>query len=69
MEKKYWREGLKSVVTTIKFISSYSLAFRGKNEVFFSESNGNYIGALEYLSSIHFCGNTGKNMQTAALVL
>ncbi|XP_067130448.1 zinc finger MYM-type protein 1-like [Centruroides vittatus] len=49
-EKKYWREVLKRVVATIKFISSYSLAFRGKNEVFFSENNGNYIGALEYLS-------------------
>ncbi|XP_067142841.1 zinc finger MYM-type protein 1-like [Centruroides vittatus] len=49
-EKKYWREVLKHVVATIKFISSYSLAFRGKNEVFFSENNGNYIGALKYLS-------------------
>ncbi|XP_067139853.1 zinc finger MYM-type protein 1-like [Centruroides vittatus] len=27
-----------------------SQTFRGKNEVFFSENNGNYIGALEYLS-------------------
>ncbi|XP_067135095.1 zinc finger MYM-type protein 1-like [Centruroides vittatus] len=26
------------------------VSFRGKNEVLFSENNGNYIGALEYLS-------------------
>ena len=34
----------------MKCISSYSLAFRGKNEVAFSENNVNYIVALEYLS-------------------
>lgn len=49
-EKKYWKEVLKRVIATIKYLATYSLAFRGTNEVFFKECNGNYIGALEYLA-------------------
>lgn len=49
-ERQYWREVLKRVVATIKFLASNALAFRGKNQKFNKEDSGNYIGALKFLS-------------------
>ena len=49
-EGQYWREVLKRVIATIKYMTSHALAFRGKNQTFDKEHSGNYIGALEYLS-------------------
>lgn len=40
-EMKYWREVLKRVVETIKFLAERGLAFRGTDETFGSMTNGN----------------------------
>lgn len=44
-ERQYWRNVLKRVVTTIKFLSAQGLAFRGHQE-----NKGNYFRCLEYLA-------------------
>ena len=52
------------MVATIKFISSYSLAFRGKSEVFLLVKIMVIAHVLWniYPSSIHFCGDTSKKV-------
>ena len=49
-ERKYWREVLKRAVEVIKFLSARGLAFRGEDEIFGSERNGNYLGILELMA-------------------
>ena len=49
-QKMYWREVLRRVVSTIKFLTSRGLALRGGNEIFGSSDNGNFLGCLEYLA-------------------
>ena len=50
-EVKYWRNVLKRVVHVITFLSERGLAFRGDNEIFGSQHNGNYLGILELISN------------------
>ena len=49
-ERTYWREVLKRVVSTMKFLTSRGLALRGKTEKIGSEENGKFLGCLELLS-------------------
>ena len=49
-EKKYWRSVLKRIIATVKFLASRGLAFRGRDEIFGSLQNSNYIGTLELLA-------------------
>jgi len=49
-EKNYWREVLKRVVSTVKFLAARGLAFRGSDEKFGSQNNGNFLGCLELLA-------------------
>lgn len=49
-ECHYWREILKRIVATIKFLSSQGLAFRGRDENLNSSHKGNYLSCLVYLS-------------------
>jgi len=46
----YWRQVLKRVISTIKFISERGLAFRGDDEIIGSPRNGNYLGILELVA-------------------
>ncbi|XP_060881736.1 zinc finger MYM-type protein 1-like [Metopolophium dirhodum] len=67
-ETNYWFEVLKRLVSVITFLSSRGLAFRGKEEKFNSQHNGNYLGLLELISEydpflkahIEQYGNQGK---------
>lgn len=67
-EKEYWRSVLRRLLSVIKFLSSRGLAFRGSNQTFGSNQNGNYLGALELLSEydpflakhLQTYGNKGK---------
>lgn len=67
-ECKYWKSVLHRIIVTIKFLSSRGLAFQGHSSVIGSTQNGNYLGALEYLSKfdpfikehIEKHGNKGK---------
>jgi len=49
-QTRYWREVLKRVVETIKFLAERGLPFRGDNESFGSSTNGNYMGILELVA-------------------
>lgn len=49
-ETQYWREVLRRVVATIKFLSKRGLAFFGRNETIGSSQNGNFLGILELIS-------------------
>jgi hypothetical protein len=67
-QKNYWREVLKRVVSTVKFLAVRGLAFRGSVEKFSSPSNGNFLGCLELLAEydpflaahIERYGNAGR---------
>lgn len=67
-QKNYWRDVLKRVVSTIKFLTKHGLAFLGDNQNLFSKNNGNFLGSLEYLSEydpflakhLQNYGNPGK---------
>ena len=50
-EKRYWRQLLQRIVSVVQFLCARGLAFRGKNKLINSPSNGNYLGILELLSS------------------
>ena len=49
-EKNYWREVLRRVMAVICTLIDRNLAFRGSNEKFGAESNGNFIGLLELIA-------------------
>ncbi|XP_068245391.1 zinc finger MYM-type protein 1-like [Palaemon carinicauda] len=49
-ERTYWRKVLERVVAVVKFLALRGLAFRGENEVFGSENNGNFLGIIELLA-------------------
>jgi len=49
-ETRYWRSVLKRIIASVKFLASRGLAFRGENETFGSQHNGNFLGALEFLA-------------------
>lgn len=46
----YWRNVLQRVVAVVKKLGSRGLAFRGKNEQFGSNKNGNFMMCLELIS-------------------
>lgn len=49
-ETKYWTEVLKRVISVIRFLTERGLPIRGKDEIFGSPKNGNYLGLLELLA-------------------
>jgi Domain of unknown function (DUF4371) len=68
MQREYWRNFLKRVLSTIKFLSQRGLAFKGDVQQLGHCNNGNYLGCLEYLSEydqlladhLHKYGNKGQ---------
>lgn len=50
VETEYWQEVLKRVISVIKFLASRGLPFRGDEEAFGVNNNGNYLGILELIS-------------------
>ena len=49
-ERNYWREVLRRVVEAVKFLAERGLPFRGTDEKFGSETNGNYLGIMELIA-------------------
>lgn len=50
MERGYWMNVLRRVVTVVKFLAQRGLAFRGQDEILGSCNNGNFLGLIELLS-------------------
>lgn len=48
--QKYWREVLKRIVATVKFLANLGLAFRGHREHVSSQRKGNFKTCIEYLA-------------------
>ena len=69
-EKVHWRAVLKRVVVVVKFLCKRGLPLRGRNEVFGSPQNGNFLGLLELLAQfddfladhIRRFGNSGSGV-------
>lgn len=49
-QREYWKNILRKIVSTVKFLSQRGLAFKGDVQKFGWSYNGNYLGCLEYLS-------------------
>lgn len=52
-EIDYWRSVLHRVVAVVKKLSSHGLAFRGKNEKFGDNHNGNFMMCLELIAEFN----------------
>lgn len=51
IEKDYWIQVMKRITSVIKFLALRGLAFRGDNEKFGVNNNGNYLGLLELIAN------------------
>lgn len=68
MERNYWKNVLRRVVSVVKFLAQRGLAFCGQDEILGSCNNGNFLGLIELLSQfdpflashICSCGNAGR---------
>ena len=49
-EANFWKEVMKRLIDVIIFLSEKNLAFRGTDEHFGSQSNGNFLGIIELIS-------------------
>ena len=51
-ERNCWRKVLKKVVMAIQMIVEKNLSFRGSNENFGSQDNGNFLGMLKLIAQL-----------------
>lgn len=49
-QKGYWKQLLQRMVSVVQFLCARGLAFRGRDEMIGSPTNGNYLGTVELLS-------------------
>ena len=50
MQRDYWKNVLRRVVTVVQFLAQRGLAFRGQDDFLGSCNNGNFLGLIELLS-------------------
>ncbi|XP_068321289.1 uncharacterized protein [Pyrus communis] len=49
-EKEHWRELLRRLISIVKYLAKYTLAFRGTNDTLYEESNGNFMGLVQMMA-------------------
>lgn len=50
-EKKHWYDVIERIIAIIKFLSRQCLAFRGTSKKLYEHNNGNFLKAIEMISS------------------
>lgn len=50
-EKKNWHDVLERIVAVVKFLSRQCLAFQCSSKILFQHDNGNFLKAVEMISS------------------
>ncbi|XP_050147476.1 uncharacterized protein LOC126622803 [Malus sylvestris] len=49
-EKEHWRELLRRLISIVKYLAKYTLAFRGNNDKLYQENNGNFMGLVQMMA-------------------
>ncbi|XP_020262164.1 zinc finger MYM-type protein 1-like [Asparagus officinalis] len=49
-EKEHWRKLLRMLISIVKYLAKYNLAFRGKNQRIDKENNGNFMGLVQMVA-------------------
>ncbi|CAN6584094.1 unnamed protein product [Malus baccata var. baccata] len=49
-EKEHWRELLRRLISIVKYLAKYTLAFRGNNDKLYQENNENFMGLVQMMA-------------------
>ena len=49
-ERDHWEKELIRIIVVVKNLAKNNLAFRGKNEKIYQESNGNFLSLIEMIA-------------------
>ncbi|KAK9730557.1 hypothetical protein QE152_g14435 [Popillia japonica] len=67
LKKKYWLDVLEKIVAVVKFLFRQCLAFQGSSKILFQHDNGNFLKAVEMISSFDPINIVSKMMQSVTI--